>query len=49
MPGVSPITRPLDGPRRAVDLIVAFATYPPVPAEPPLKCYVTASCPAPAG
>ena len=46
MPGVDPITGPLDGAAAGADLILAFSTYPPVAAEPPLKCYVTASCTA---
>jgi triacylglycerol esterase/lipase EstA (alpha/beta hydrolase family) len=46
MPGVDPITGPVNGAAAAADLLLAFATYPPVPAEPPLRCYVTASCPS---
>jgi hypothetical protein len=45
MPGINPVTFPTDNASAAADLATAIATYPPTPAEPPLKCYVTASCP----
>ena len=46
MPGVNPLTVATDrGVGRDV-LATTLATYPHVAAEPPLACYVTASCPA---
>jgi hypothetical protein len=44
MPGINPATYPTDAASAAIDLAETTATYPHVPAEPPLKCYVTASC-----
>jgi pimeloyl-ACP methyl ester carboxylesterase len=49
MPGVNPATVATDAAATAADLLTNIATYPPVPAEPPLRCYVTASCPAQGG
>jgi hypothetical protein len=46
MPGVNPVTFPTDLASAAAVLSTTLATYPHVPAEPPLACYVTASCPA---
>jgi pimeloyl-ACP methyl ester carboxylesterase len=46
MPGIDPVTFPTNAATAAADLAVTTATYPHVPAEPPLKCYVTASCPS---
>ena len=46
MPGVNPATGLTDAASTAADLLANIATYPGVTAEPPLKCYVTASCPA---
>jgi hypothetical protein len=45
MPGIDPVTYPTDSAASAAALEEAFATYPAVTAEPPLACYVTASCP----
>ena len=51
MPGINPTTYPADLASAATDLATNTATAPAVKAEPPLACYVTASCaaPAPAG
>ena len=46
MPGINPATYPQDLAAAAFDLGANSATAPQVPAEPPLACYVTASCPA---
>jgi pimeloyl-ACP methyl ester carboxylesterase len=48
MPGVNPATVATDMAAAAADLLVNTESAPAVPAEPPLKCYVTASCPQPA-
>jgi hypothetical protein len=49
MPGISdPISGAAAAAAAAANLLQTIATYPHVPAEPALKCYVTASCP-PAG
>ena len=45
MPGIDPVTYPTDTAASTVALEEAFTTYPAVTAEPPLACYVTASCP----
>ncbi|MFL5907335.1 MAG: lipase family alpha/beta hydrolase [Solirubrobacterales bacterium] len=45
MPGVNPATFPTDAASTALDLLINEQSAPTVPAEPPLKCYVTASCP----
>jgi triacylglycerol esterase/lipase EstA (alpha/beta hydrolase family) len=44
MPGVNPATAAVDAASTLADLLTNIATYPPAPAEPPLRCYVTASC-----
>ncbi len=46
MPGVNPATVAGDLLAAATDLGQQILTYPHVPAEPALACYVTASCPA---
>jgi triacylglycerol esterase/lipase EstA (alpha/beta hydrolase family) len=46
MPGINPLTYPADLASALADLATNTATAPAVPAEPPLRCYVTASCPA---
>ena len=43
MPGLSP-TFPADAATATANLLQTIATFPHVPAEPPLKCYVTATC-----
>jgi hypothetical protein len=45
MPGVNPATVATDIASAAAVLSTTLATYPHVSAEPPLACYVTASCP----
>jgi hypothetical protein len=45
MPGVNPATVATDMAAAAADLLVNTESAPDLPAEPPLKCYVTASCP----
>ena len=45
MPGVNPVTFATDFASAAAVVSTTLATYPHVPAEPPLACYVTASCP----
>jgi hypothetical protein len=45
MPGVDPQTFPTDAASAAADLLINEANGPSVSSEPPLKCYVTASCP----
>ncbi len=45
MPGVNPATFATDLASAALVLSTTLATYPHVAAEPPLACYVTASCP----
>jgi hypothetical protein len=44
MPGINPVTYPADLAAAAFDLGTNTATAPAVSAEPPLACYVTASC-----
>ena len=46
MPGINPATYPTDLVSAAVDLATNTLTAPAVKSEPPLKCYVTATCPA---
>jgi hypothetical protein len=46
MPGVNPLTVVPDFAAFSTAVATTLATYPHVPAEPPLACYVTASCPA---
>jgi Putative serine esterase (DUF676) len=45
MPGINPLTYPTDLASAAADLALNTATAPQINAEPPLACYVTASCP----
>jgi pimeloyl-ACP methyl ester carboxylesterase len=45
MPGINQFTYPADLASAASDLAINTATAPQVNAEPPLACYVTASCP----
>jgi hypothetical protein len=49
MPGINPATYPTDLAAATLDLATNTATAPAVKSEPPLKCYVTASCPEKAG
>jgi triacylglycerol esterase/lipase EstA (alpha/beta hydrolase family) len=44
-PGVNPETFATDDAKYNQEIFETFATYPHVASEPPLKCYVTASCP----
>jgi pimeloyl-ACP methyl ester carboxylesterase len=44
MPGVNPLTFATDEAASVADVGATVATYPHVAAEPPLRCYVTASC-----
>jgi pimeloyl-ACP methyl ester carboxylesterase len=44
MPGINPATYAADAASATANLLATIATYPHVPAEPPLACYVTASC-----
>jgi pimeloyl-ACP methyl ester carboxylesterase len=44
MPGINPATYLTDSASASADLLTNTLTAPPVKAEPPLKCYVTASC-----
>jgi pimeloyl-ACP methyl ester carboxylesterase len=44
MPGINPVTYPSDLAASAADLATNTAAAPAVSAEPPLACYVTASC-----
>jgi pimeloyl-ACP methyl ester carboxylesterase len=44
MPGVNPATFATDEASSVAEIGATVATYPHVPAEPPLRCYVTASC-----
>jgi pimeloyl-ACP methyl ester carboxylesterase len=44
MPGINPATYPTDLANSSADLAANTASAPQVPAEPPLRCYVTASC-----
>jgi hypothetical protein len=45
MPGVNPATFPTDAATAAAALETAEQTHPTVKSEPPLLCYVTATCP----
>jgi pimeloyl-ACP methyl ester carboxylesterase len=45
MPGVNPLTFVTDFAQTNAVVATTLATYPHVSAEPPLACYVTASCP----
>jgi hypothetical protein len=45
MPGVNPATFATDEASFAAAVATAVAAAPQIPAEPPLACYVTASCP----
>jgi hypothetical protein len=47
MPGVDPVAFPANFARTNVAVATTLATYPHVPAEPRLACYVTASCSKP--
>jgi triacylglycerol esterase/lipase EstA (alpha/beta hydrolase family) len=44
MPGVNPATFPADASQALQDDLTNIATHPPTSTEPPLKCYVNASC-----
>lgn len=44
-PGVNPETFATEDAKYNQEIFKTFATYPHVASEPPLKCYVTASCP----
>jgi pimeloyl-ACP methyl ester carboxylesterase len=44
MPGFDPLTGPAAAATAAANLLATIATYPHVPAEPALACYVTAGC-----
>jgi Lipase (class 2) len=44
MPGINPVTYPADLASAAADLATNTATAPSAKSEPPLACYVTASC-----
>jgi hypothetical protein len=44
MPGVNPLTFATDFGSAGAVVATTLATYPHVAAEPPLRCYVTASC-----
>jgi pimeloyl-ACP methyl ester carboxylesterase len=46
MPGVNPLTFITDFAQLNAVVATTLVTYPHVPAEPPLECYVTASCSA---
>ncbi len=45
MPGVDPVTFATDEASSVAEVGATVATYPHVPREPPLRCYVTADCP----
>jgi pimeloyl-ACP methyl ester carboxylesterase len=45
MPGIDPVTFPANYARTNASVATTVATYPHSPAEPPLACYVTATCP----
>jgi hypothetical protein len=49
MPGVNPATFATDELNSVAGVAGSVVSYPHVPAEPPLACYVTASCPAESG
>jgi hypothetical protein len=44
MPGIDPVTGAAAAATAAANLLATIATYPHVPAEPALACYVTAGC-----
>jgi pimeloyl-ACP methyl ester carboxylesterase len=44
MPGVNPVTFATDEASSVAEVGAAVATYPHVPKEPPLRCYVTGGC-----
>jgi triacylglycerol esterase/lipase EstA (alpha/beta hydrolase family) len=44
-PGVNPETFASDDAKYNQEIVETFGNWPHVPSEPPLKCYVTASCP----
>jgi pimeloyl-ACP methyl ester carboxylesterase len=46
MPGIDPATGAASAAAATANLLATIATYPHVPTEPALKCYVTASCPS---
>jgi len=46
MPGVDPLTFVTDDASSVADVATSYGSYPVVHAEPPLRCYVTGSCPA---
>ena len=45
MPGVDPVAFPVNFAKTNAAVATTLATYPHVPAEPRLACYVTATCP----
>jgi hypothetical protein len=45
MPGVNPLTVATDFAGATAGVATTLATYPHVPSEPPLACYVTVGCP----
>jgi hypothetical protein len=47
MPSVNPVTFPLNYASTLGTVATTLATYPHTPTEPPLACYVNASCPSP--
>lgn len=47
MPGVDPVTGPVSLTEAGARVAEQLATAAKVPAEPPLRCYVTATCPEP--
>ncbi len=49
MPGVNPATFATDEANFAASIAAAVAGAEQVPAEPPLRCYVTATCPPSSG
>ena len=46
MPGIDPVTFPAHYAQTSASVATTVATYPHSPAEPPLACYVTSTCPA---
>jgi hypothetical protein len=45
MPGIDPAAFPVNFAKTNAAVATTLATYPHVPAEPRLACYVTATCP----
>jgi hypothetical protein len=45
MPGIDPVAFPVNFAKTNAAVATTLATYPHVPAEPRLACYVTATCP----